>query len=190
MISYLIFFMSYIFVAQIHAQPSDWPKSHTNTYEVLGGTDLGVVIPVADYQFKGRSQSSDPIVWLNRYVHIENPRNEFTLIFDPLESACDVEFFAKWCLVNDNFMDMPDVLRLAKVQRSESLMVGKAKDIPAMRLVFEYKDSIVDQLFLTVRNYGYCILATYPIEDSSSKSSYWDSFYRNTLPYIERVDGP
>ncbi|HSX25545.1 MAG TPA: hypothetical protein VLE89_00885 [Chlamydiales bacterium] len=182
MLRYLFLLISYVFV--VHANGKGRPESRTNTYEILGGTDLGVLIPVADYQFKGRSQASDPVVWLNVYENIENSNLQFTLIFDPLDGPTDVETFAKWCLINDNFMGMRDFLDVAEVKRREELTTGKNKDIPTIRFVSEYKDLFVDQLFFTVGNYGYCILATYPKEESS-RSIYWDSFFRNTLPWID-----
>ncbi len=184
MICYLLLLASCILYAQ---NDTSWPISQTNTYEILGGADLGVLIPVADYQFKGRSQSSDPIVWLNEYEHLEDSSIRFTLIFDPFDGPCDVDSFLKWCLINGNFMGMDDLLKIAKVKRSEALLAGEKKDIPVRRLTFEYKDLIVEQLFLTVGNYGYCILATYPVQEESQKSKYWDFFVSNTLPWIEKT---
>lgn len=174
--------ISWFFAAQASA---GWPESRTNTYEVLGGAELGVLIPVADVRFVGRSRASDPIVWLNEYEHVQEPNRRFTLIFDPFDGPCDVDDFTKWCLIHDNFMDMPDFLKTAKMKRKEDLIAGK--DIPAIRFTFEYKDLVVEQLFLTVGNYGYCILASYPIKEKGSQSKYWDFFISNTLPWVERV---
>lgn len=188
MFRYLFFCITCVVAAQMSADTSNWPQARTNNYEILGGFDLGVLIPVADYQFKGRDRSSDPVVWLNAYEHVEDPNTKFTLIFDPFDDPCDVETFAQWCLLNDNFMDMHEFLSTAELKRREDLMAGKKKDIPVIRFVSEYQDLIVDQVFLTVGNYGYCLLATYPAKEEKTKSKYWDFFFSNTLPYIERVE--
>lgn len=187
----VLFFL--LFLAQLGAH-GNRPVTQTNTIEILGGADLGILIPVADFQFKGRTRASDPIVWLNEYEHLLDRNIRFTLIFDPFDTPFEengeysgARTFAKWCLLNDNFMGMTDFVKKARSMRSEAFMAGKEQNVPVYRFTWKYEGLLVEQLFLTVRNYGFCLLATYPEEEAPKQSKYWDFFVENTLPYIEKV---
>jgi hypothetical protein len=188
MIRYLLLAIC-AFGPQINAHANVWPQSSTNTYEVIGCADLGILIPVADYRFKTEVPSSDLLVSLNVYEHVRDSGKRFTFIVDPLDDGYDVSTFAMWCLHNGNFMKMSDFFEKAKMKWTEELLVGTNGDIPAIRLVTEYEGSIVDQLFLVSGNYGCSILASYPKREEGNQSIYWNSFFNNTLPYITQING-
>lgn len=182
---YLLLLFS-ILIAQTHG--AEWPKSETNTYQVIGEVELGVLVPIPDFQLRDSFRFRDLRVWLRSYEHLQDPNKRFTLIFEHLPAEFTLETFAKCCLVNDNFMDMPNFLDKANVIRRVSIMGGVEKNLPMYRFISQYEDLIIEHLFFKVKDNGYCILIAYPAQEEKVQSLYWDSFVNNILPCIELID--
>lgn len=178
---YLLAFFST--VCGIEAQYG-WPPSQTNTYAVVGSDEVGFYLPLADYQLKKQAWAVDGIACLNYYESLVEPQKSCIFLYDPFDGPIEVLDFAKWCLANENFLDLPQFNSEAEMIDSGSFYAGADRKVHFLFTVIDYRDRCFIEFFFTHKNNGYALIASCKKGDLAAVEA-WREFFSRAVLHLE-----
>jgi hypothetical protein len=154
---------------------SSWPHSETNQYEIIGGSEIGISIPLPDFAFKTGNKAHQ------LYLHRLYPYRSLVVTIEGFDEPTTLKEYGN--LFIKSWMQKLQESSSLKMTEDKEIVSGSTGSIPMLRRTWKNERETIYQLYVIRDKIGICLTAfcdppkEVPEEVVEHENKYWTKLF-------------